>query len=304
MIASDPIFTASVEEKPPWYIFGYGSLLSSASRIKSDCGLQGLQEDQIEWFLTNFNVDIAFNKEKAKCIKEKQRKQYIPCKVHGYRRGWYARGTLPQSDVPQNDLFIRPTYLGIVKDVGYNATGVVYRVTETELNKTDIRETGGDYVFSTLSKSDLTLYTDFNIPDNAKIRVYYSNRTRGPTKVYPVVQSYVDVFLGGAIEIEEKSPDAKEHNFALSTCQQTYGWNGEWLNDRPYPRHRAKYSSIRADKIDKLLHRCIQKNESNGSYINVLYDETVENYNPYSPLTSEVISNIKFPCSCESKISN
>ena len=301
MIVSDPIFTASVEEKPPWYIFGYGSLLSSASRIKSDCGLQGLQEDQIEWFLTNFNVDNAFNKEKAKCIKEKQRKQYIPCKVHGYRRGWYARGTLPQSDVPQNDLFIRPTYLGIVKDVSYNATGVVYPVTETELNKTDEREKGGDYVFSTLSKSDLTLYADFHIPDNAKIRVYYSNRTRGPTKVYPVVQSYVDVFSGGAIEIEENSHKAKEHNFALSTCKQTYGWRGEWVNDRPYPRHRAKLSSMRAEQIDDLLYRCIQKNESI-----VLYhgEDTLENYNPYSPLTSEVISNVKFPCSCESKISS
>ena len=54
-----------------------GSLMSSASRIKSDCGLQGLQEDQIEWFLTNFNVDTAFNKEKSRCIKEKQRNVII-----------------------------------------------------------------------------------------------------------------------------------------------------------------------------------------------------------------------------------
>ena len=77
------------------------------------------------------------------------------------------------------------------------------------------------------------------------------------------------MFLGGAIEVEENSPEAKEHNFALSTCKQTYGWSGEWLNDRPYPRHRAKYSSIRADKIDKLLQNPKANGCKNGLFVKI-----------------------------------
>ena len=96
-------------------------MLSSSSRIISECGLRGQQEDYIEWTIKNLNVDVIFNQEKANCIRQKQAKQFIPAEIRGYRRGWYSKGKLPENDMPENSLFIRPTFLGLVKDEKYNA---------------------------------------------------------------------------------------------------------------------------------------------------------------------------------------
>lgn len=285
----------------PWYTFGYGSLLSSSSRIRGECGLQGQLEDVIEWFVKNLNVDAVFNEEKSHCIKEKQKKQYIPADIKGYRRGWFARGSLPQSDLPQNDLFIRPTYLGILKDARYNTTGLLYPVTKEDLEYNDEREREAGYLYETVTINDITLYSDVDIPPNAKIRVYVSTPDMflSPTKRFPIVQSYVDVFLGGAIEIEENNPEIQ--HFSLNTCKQTYGWTGGWVNDRPYPKHRAAFSSMRAKKIDDLLYKCMKENME--SFNNEL--DNMSQINPVLlPLTSEAINSITFPgmsCAIESQ---
>ena len=78
------------EDNSPWYTFGYGSLLSSSSRIISECGLRGQQEDYIEWTIKNLNVDVIFNQKKAKCIRQKQAKQFIPAEIRGYRHEFYG----------------------------------------------------------------------------------------------------------------------------------------------------------------------------------------------------------------------
>ena len=55
------------------------------------------------------------------------------------------------------------------------------------------------------TRNDISFYSDVDIPSNSKIRVYISTPDMfdPPTKRFPIAQSYVDVFLGGAIEIEE-----------------------------------------------------------------------------------------------------
>ena len=274
------------EDDSPWYIFGYGSLLSSSSRIRTECGLRGVREDFIEWATKNLNVDVVFNKEKGDCIRENQAKQFIPAQISGYRRGWYAAPEI--NGLPQNDLFIAPTYLGLIKDSDYNTTGLLYSVTKDQLNVTDDRER--DYLFETLTKKDLTLYGDKDIPDHAKIRVYASPAYPFdlPTKEFPIVQSYLDVFLGGTIEIEEDNPEIE--TFALNTCKQTYGWVGGWVNDRPYPKYRAKLSSLRAEKIDALLFKCMEENKADM----ILQESSLKQQPELKPLTSAAIGSITF----------
>ena len=230
--------------------------------MRGECGLRGTQEDFIEWSVKNLNIDSVFNDEKAKCIKEEQEKKYIPAEIRGYRRGFYARGKVPQKGVPQNNLFIRPTVLGLVQDENYNSTGLLYPISKEDLEYTDKRELGASYVYATLSREDFVFYSDVDIPENSKVRVYISPPAlvEFPSKDFPIVQSYVDVFLGGAIEIEENNPGVK--NFSLNTCKQTYGWLGGWVNDRPSPRRRASDSSMRAEKIDNLLFECSKENEA------------------------------------------
>ena len=250
------------DENSSWYIFGYGSLFRSSSRIITQCNLQGQQADFIEWTFRNILWNTTFKQEQANCINEKLNQTLIPTNVLGYRRGWYTRGKLPSTitDMPENALFIRPTYLGIVKDERYNTTGLLYSVSREDLRATDQRETRGAYRFETLSKDDVKILSDANIPDNSKIRVYVSapNDIHIPTKNFPIIQSYVDDVIGGALEFEEKNPELK--NFSLKICLQTYGWSGEWVNDRHYPR-RPHTLSLRAEKIDELLYRCAKQNE-------------------------------------------
>ena len=147
----------------------------------------------------------------------------------------------------------------------------------------------------TLSQKDFRLYSNANIPDDAKIRVYTSgpDQIDSPTKRFPIVQSYVDVFLGGAIEIEENNP--KLQNFSLNTCKQTYGWSGGWVNDRPYPRHRAGFLSIRAEKIDNLLYQCMKDNELSEDE----HKDTVQSACSLRPLHSTDLDDIKFPGECD-----
>ena len=71
-----------------WYIFGYGSLFRSSSRIITQCNLQGQQADFIEWTFRNILWNTTFKKEQANCINEKLHQTLIPTNVLGYRRGW------------------------------------------------------------------------------------------------------------------------------------------------------------------------------------------------------------------------
>jgi hypothetical protein len=54
-----------------------------------------------------------------------------------------------------------------------------------------------------------------------------------PTAASPIVQSYVDLVVGGALELE------KENNmsgFAVDVITSTDAWSKHWVNDRVYPR--------------------------------------------------------------------
>lgn len=254
----------------PWYIFGYGSLLSSASRIRSDCKLQGVTEDFIEWTYTHFNVQQAYKEEDANCIEEQLSKTYIASKIPGARRGWYEAGGVDEREA--NDtmqrLFLQPTYLGLYQDDDAFATGLLYPVSDEELASSDERESAADYDYKTLSRSEIEFYGDnaASVPDDARIRVYFSKleNVDTPSELHPIVQSYVDVFLGGAIEIEEKNPETAK-GFALTTCKSTFGWDGPWLNDRPYPKYRASFNSIRSKQIDALLLECAEANTNEAS---------------------------------------
>ena len=103
-------------------------------------------------------LTVTDKQEKAICIQEKQAKEFIPAEIRGYRRGWYSKGKLPQDDMPENSLFIRPTYLGLLKDNRYNTTGLLYSVSAEDLISTDEREKGAGYLYETLSKDDLNSF--------------------------------------------------------------------------------------------------------------------------------------------------
>lgn len=70
-----------------------------------------------------------------------------------------------------------------------------------------------------------------------------------PTPDFPIVQSYVDTFIRGCIQIEEKF---KINNFAKDCIKSTGQWSTYWENDRVFPRRPSLYEPY-ARKIDTLL---------------------------------------------------
>ena len=70
-----------------------------------------------------------------------------------------------------------------------------------------------------------------------------------PTANYPIVQSYVDIFIRGCINIEDKF---KIKHFAIDCIQSTDQWSNHWVNDRIFPRRPSFYEPY-ASRIDALL---------------------------------------------------
>lgn len=133
-----------------WYVLGYGSLFSEASRIRSECGLRGVSEEFLEWSFEHLNIDAVFDREKAECIRKQQAKVHIPVTVQGFRRGFYDRGVLPNDVSRVNGLFTRPTYLGMVRDSDHSVTGLLFEVSEEGLRLLDEREAEGGYSVETI----------------------------------------------------------------------------------------------------------------------------------------------------------
>ena len=80
----------------------------------------------------------------------------------------------------------------------------------------------------------------------------YVNRPEGiaePSARYPIVQSYVDIFLSGCLEQEQRF---ELSGFAQQCLATPRDWSEHWVNDRIYPRRPFIYQP-RSRQIDSLL---------------------------------------------------
>jgi hypothetical protein len=273
-----------------YYIFGYGSLMSESSRIRTQCKLSGISEDNLEWITSTTYLDGAIaDEDTLACIRRIQANPLIAVELNGVRRGWYAQAILDEAvqgpEWADQKLFITPTYLGAVADPDSSTYGYIYPVTKKELELTDEREQAG-YDFITLTASDLRIVAasdpNFKLSSNVQIRAYLNPEIMSlPSERSPIVQSYVDVFIGGALDIEAKlgSP-----GFALKVCQSTFGWGEHWLNDRSFP-YRPFSANKNALHISELLLECANKNNDNID----AYTQSEESTTPLLPETLQGI---------------
>ena len=65
----------------------------------------------------------------------------------------------------------------------------------------------------------------------------------------PIVQSYVDIFVNGCLELQDRYG---LDGFARECIDSTAGWSAHWVNDRIYPRRPFIYRK-NAVRIDRLL---------------------------------------------------
>ena len=136
-----------------------------------------------------------------------------PIQLQGYRRGWFSPGRGPGFGA---------TYLGVIPDREASLNAVIYEVDAAELTA---------------------------LAGQAWIYVVPPDRIGAASADRPIVQSYVDVFLSGCFEQEERFSLA---GFARECVATTRAWSAHWINDRLYPR-RAFVFQPRARQIDQLL---------------------------------------------------
>jgi hypothetical protein len=164
-----------------------------------------------------------------------------PVEIKGYRRGWFARAEA---------VGFGATYLGVLPDRGSSLNAVIYQVEATELIATDQRERS--YCRTSVAISDIKpLERAFLLAPEGQTWIYVSRpqSVATPDSHYPIVQSYVDIFVSGCLEQEEPLGLT---GFSQQCLATTADWSEHWVNDRIYPR-RPFIFQPRARQIDTLL---------------------------------------------------
>lgn len=176
----------------------------------------------------------------------------VPIRLKGYERSWISKG-YPVS--------FSTTYLGVHassnESSGINA--VHFKIPNAAiLNFYDSREVF--YCREEVDTSKLNLITQDSIKKGLRKGQYWIYFTRPddretPTEEYPIVQSYVDKFISGCLELETIH---KLDGFAEECVHTTSSWESPWVNDRIYPRRPYLYQKM-AGQIDGLLNKTVHK---------------------------------------------
>ena len=164
----------------------------------------------------------------------------FPALIKGYKRSWAIYGNLPG---------FNPTFLSILEDKHSSFNGIIYKLSNpANIQEYDKRET--IYCRKEVSDDQLNVYS-IVLPKKKQIWIYSPVKTlnQPPTANYPIVQSYVDIFIRGCINIEDKF---KIKHFAIDCIQSTDQWSNHWVNDRIFPRRPSFYEPY-ASRIDALL---------------------------------------------------
>jgi len=232
------------EDNKSQYIIGYGSLIDEVSKRNTD-----------DTAGTNYPIILS-----------------------GYQRSWSVYGNLPGL----NTIFLTVTY-----NASSSFNGVIYKT--INIISYDIRE----YIYCRLkvNETNLILLNDTsNILDiNRQIWIYISKRSHDsneskigtttsatttspptptttttttsttiPSRRFPIVQSYVDIFIRGCLNIS-KTYKYFDDSYAKMCISSTSYWpirRGEWINDRIFPRRPLIFEPM-AREVDQLLYTMI-----------------------------------------------
>ena len=197
------------------YVFGYGSLIESASRTRTNPDAIGA------W----------------------------PAEVTGYRRGWFHQFVHPVGySCTYLGAFEKPkaTMNGVIYKVD-NLEATIqreqgYKATKLDADQIKILDRGKPW--SEMKNSTVYIFVSHQ---------YCISKTKEPTKDLPMVQSYVDICITGCQE-QDQMYRTTNGTFTQDFINSTIGWNKYWVNDRTYPR-RAQFTVPSVSAIDKALHQ-------------------------------------------------
>ena len=170
---------------------------------------------------------------------------FLPVEVSGYERSF---------DALYDWFGLKSAMLSAEKKQSASLNAILIGIDDVDLQALDKREKG--YCRQSVPPESVKFLSDFhNMPLDRSIWIYVpkeKNKSITNRKDYKLIQSYVDLFLGGCIAIEDEF-DVK--GFAGACINTTELWEQRILvNDRIYPR-RPWVHQPDAMKIDQLLNK-------------------------------------------------
>lgn len=216
-------------------------LFNQSAIAKDVCACHPSIDSQSRQFIIAYGSLMESNSKKATDNRSGENK---PVWVEHYQRGWFSKGL--------SDGF-STTYLGVIKSKHAHFNGTIFNLPAANSFKNyDAREKY--YCRVLVTPRDIHLLTGKKLP-RGQFWIYElkPELLAPPSATYPIVESYVDIFLAGCLEIEEKY---HLRNFAAACVNTTSDWSLHWVNDRIYPRRPSLYQP-RAATIDKLLQQQI-----------------------------------------------
>ena len=206
-----------------------------------DCACHPPVNSHSQQYIIAYGSLMESNSKKATDNRSGENK---PVWVEHYQRGWFSKGL--------SDGF-STTYLGVIKSKHARFNGTIFNLTTANSFKNyDTREKY--YCRVLVAPRDIHLLTGKKLPPG-QFWIYElkPELLAPPSDRYPIVESYVDIFLAGCLQIEEKY---HLRNFAAACVNTTSDWSSHWVNDRIYPRRPSMYQP-RALTIDTLLQQQI-----------------------------------------------
>ncbi len=162
-----------------------------------------------------------------------------PVMINGFERLWGV-----------NAGYYQGTFLTVIKKSGAFFNAVYYQVKEDEIINTDAREVG--YCRTKINRSNLESLGIANLPKgDFWIYTINPNNLSSASAKYPIIQSYVDIFITGCFEVQKRY---QVSNFAEMCITTTNNWSEYWINDRVHPRRPFDYLP-NAREIDNLLNK-------------------------------------------------
>jgi hypothetical protein len=166
----------------------------------------------------------------------------IPVRLSGFRRGWFASGQQPGFNT---------TFLGAIPEQGRTMNAVLFALPSASVRDMDERESF--YCRALISPDDIQPTVPKEPLPAGQYWIYLNgpHTVARPSRETPLVQSYVDIFIGGCLSMEKSAGVA---GFAAECIRSTTDWSAHWVNDRLYPRRPFIYQP-QAQAIDQLLKR-------------------------------------------------
>ena len=169
----------------------------------------------------------------------KDAKNVKPIMIKNFERTWGQRSSR-----------YKITFLTIKKKEGAKLNAVYYPLSIKGISKLDKRERS--YCRIKLKDNEVSFFNDKINLKNKNFWVYAAkpDKINAPDEKHPIVQSYVDIFLNGCFQIQDKF---KINEFSDLCIETTTEWSKNWVNDRVHARRPFLISNF--NRIDHLLGR-------------------------------------------------